>query len=150
MNRVCGPSTTHGNNKKRRLAQGDEEQVVLEPSGTYYQSSESKCGILIAEHDIEGNSVTLSNPTDVDIPMANWVIKRTSTDGPAIEHKFSKNSVLKSQAQITVWSNSAPMGKNEPPSDIVMKSNWSAGDKMITLLIDKEGNVSYILKILVL
>jgi len=137
---LSGPSTTRGNNKKRRLAQGDEEQVVLEPSGTYYQSSESKCGILIAEHDIEGNSVTLSNPTDVDIPMANWVIKRTSTDGPAIEHKFSKNSVLKSQAQITVWSNSAPMGKNEPPSDIVMKSNWSAGDKMITLLIDKEGN----------
>ena len=99
---LSGPSTTHGNNKKRRLAQGDEEQVVLEPSGTYYQSSESKVGILIAEHDIEGNSVTLSNPTDVDIPMANWVIKRTSTDGPAIEHKFSKNSVLKSQAQITV------------------------------------------------
>lgn len=135
-----GPSTTRGNNKKRRLAQGDEEQAVIEPSTTYNQSSESKSGILIAEHDLEGNSVILSNPTDVDIPMGNWVIKRSSNDGGLTEYKFSKNSVIKSQAQITVWSNSAPMGKNEPPSHIVMKTNWSAGDKMITVLSDKEGN----------
>jgi lamin B len=138
-------SSTNRGNKKRRLAQsGDEEQQqavssLVEPIFTYTQSSESKNGIDIDVHDFDSHSVTLTNTTENDIPIGNWTIRRLA-DGNNVDYKFPKSTVIKANAQIVIWSSTAPNAKNEPPNSLISKNQWTVGDKMITVLSDKEGN----------
>lgn len=145
---ISTSTTTRGNNKKRRLAQASDDDLPavaalsgVEPIATVTQSSDSKCGIVIADHDYEGNLVTLINSTDKDMPIGNWSIKRNTNVGES-EYKFSKNFVLKANSQVNVWSHSCASAKNEPPNDLTSKQAWSVSDSMITVLNDKEGNVS--------
>lgn len=138
---LSGAATNARGNKKRRLAQtGDEESQVLaqDPIFNYTQSSDSKSGILINEHDFDANSVVLTNTTEKDISVSQWMIRRMA-DGADSEFKFPKNTVLKVGAKTTIWSNSATNAKNEPPSDFMSKHTWTVGDKMITIVQDKEG-----------
>jgi len=139
---LIGNNTTNGaKNKKRRLATDEEQsQAIVEtPLVSYTQSFDSKLGFLIGEHDFEANCITITNQTEKDVPIGHWVIRR-SADAAASDFKFPKNAVIKSGSKITVWSNSAANGKNEPPSDFLSKQAWTVGDKMITILEDKEGN----------
>lgn len=143
-------SSTNRGNKKRRLAQsGDEEQQqavssLVEPIFTYTQSSDTKNGIDIDVHDFDSHSVTLTNTTENDIPIGNWTIRRLA-DGNNVDYKFPKSTVIKANAQIVIWSTTAPNAKNEPPNSLISKNQWTVGDKMITVLSDKEGNVNYFL-----
>jgi len=142
---VGSAANGRGNNKKRRLAQtGEDEQSQafvdesIAATVTYNQSSESKSGILIGEHDFDANTVVITNPTDKDIPIGHWVIRRVA-DTIDADFKFTKNAVLKAGLSITIWSNAAVNGKNDPPTDYLAKHPWPVGDNMITVLLDKDS-----------
>jgi lamin B len=123
--------------KKRRIASTEEE------APSYLQSDASSCGINILEHDFEGKCVKLQNNSDKDVEIGGWHLKRLA-EGQETDYKFNKSAVIKSGQCITVWSSNNSV-THTPPVDLVMKTQrWFVGDKMITLLLDSEGNVSLI------
>jgi lamin B len=137
------PSTSSGATsraKKRKQAPVEQEDL---PTGSvsYNQTQVSQSGIEIAEHDFEGKCVRLINTTDKDIPIGGWSVKRIA-DGQEIDYKFGNRAVLKPSNPITIWSNNSGVNA-EPPNEIVFQNKWPIGDSMITLLNDKEANVSF-------
>lgn len=144
---AAGASTlTTRSGKKRKMAntfEADESVIVssVGQSVDVKQSHKTECGIEIGEHDFEGKCVRLINTTDKEMPIGGWLLRRNA-DNQLTEYKFNKSTVIKPGQQITVWSSNSG-ASHEPPNDILMNSlRWFVGDSMITILVDKDANVS--------
>ena len=131
----------HRSGKKRRIVDEDAR-------ATHLQSDETACDIKILEHDFDGKFVKLQNLSDKDIPIGGWQLKRVA-DENVVEFKFHKSTVVKAGQVITVWSSNAN-ALHSPPEDIVMKQALVVADQMMTILSDKELNVSIYLLLLLL
>jgi lamin B len=136
---VAAASTSTRGNRKRRMPSNVEIEVE-QSSVELEQSQQTSCGVEIGKHDMDAKSVQLTNTTDKEINIGNWLIRR-SADGKESEYKLPKSLVLKPAQTVTVWSSNS--GKaHEPPNDLVMtqQNKWVVGDSMITILVDKDSN----------
>jgi lamin B len=155
---ASGVAGTTRSGKKRRIATGADESeslaatassalaaaTTVSNSSLYTQSHQSNCGIEIADHDHDGKYIRIINTSDKEFPIGGWIIRRKAIDtNQEAEYKFHKSVVIKPGQQINVWSSNAGI-THDPPNDLVMNAQrWFAGDKMITVLNDKDGNVIY-------
>lgn len=67
---------------------------------------------------------------------------KTSTEGYEVEYKLPAKRVIKAGESLTIWShNSADLKTGD---DLAMSGskNWLTGASVITVVNDKEGNVS--------
>jgi lamin B len=131
--------------KKRRLvdtADQDDELLVTSSStkAQYTQSDTTSCGVKVVEHDFEGKSIKLINVGDKEVNLSGWILKRYAQE-QEVEFKFPKNTIIKPNQTITIWSANSGVTQ-ELPNDLVMSNNnkWVVGDKMITALVDKSNN----------
>ncbi|XP_029943531.1 lamin-B2-like isoform X3 [Salarias fasciatus] len=123
--------------KRRRVEAEPEEEEEEEEEE---EGAESSGGVGVAPADPEGNSVTLVNRTDQDVPLGNWRLNRQVDGGDQISYRFSPKFVLAAGRSVTVWS--ADSGSaHRPPSDLLWKSqgSWGTGSDVVTTLIDGDG-----------
>lgn len=133
----AGSSTRSAKKRKTHAPiEIDVEEKVTNCS--YVQSQHNSSGIEIAEHDFEGKHIKLVNTTDKDVAIGGWQIKRSGSDGQESSYKFSKNAVIKPGQQLSVWSANSGVA-HEPPNELLMNSNWTVSDQMVTVVVDKEG-----------
>lgn len=126
--------------KKRRIAATEEE--VSDTAPQYVTSATSTCGVNVQEHDYDGKTVKLYNSSDKEVAIGGWQLKRLA-DGQETDYKFHKSTIIKPGQTITVWSSNTSV-THDPPVDLVMKTQrWFTGEKMITVLLDQDGNVSF-------
>ncbi|CAN9500869.1 unnamed protein product [Ophioblennius macclurei] len=147
----------------RKLLEGEESRLNLAPSpplrggvtwlagsarskkrrmeaGLQGEESSSSGGISIAPTDPKGNSVTLVNHTDQDLPLGNWRLNQQVDHGDQVSFKFSPKFVLEAGRSVTVWSLDSG-STHHPPSDLLWKtqSSWGTGNDITTSLIDADG-----------
>lgn len=139
-------SMGRGAAKKRRITSGTDsyEETASSSSATYIQSHQTSCGLEIGEHDFEGKQITLTNTSDKEINVGGWTIKRNA-DNQINEYKFTSKVAIKPGQTLRVWSANVAGATHDPHSgEFIMKGErWHVGDKMITLLSDKEANVIF-------
>ena len=130
-------------NKKRRLA--DESLIESEKlsSNHYIQTQQNTSGIQIDLHDQSGKQIRLVNTLNKDVSLAGWKLSRKANDEKS-EFKFGKNVVVKAGQHLNVWSCDAGV-KQSLPHDLVMSAGnkWCVADAMVSLLVDKDDNVSF-------
>ncbi|CAL8288809.1 unnamed protein product [Merluccius merluccius] len=104
------------------------------------QSASASGRITVDEVDLDGKFVRLSNKSDEDQLLANWMIQRKEGSSEPISFKFPPKFTLKAGATVTVWS-SGGGGVHSPPSDLVWKTqtSWGSGDLMETVLLSTSG-----------
>lgn len=84
----------------------------------------------------------MTNTGDKEQPLGGWILKRTA-DNQVIEYKFGKSIVLKPGQSLNVHSANAGVTQDVAAGELVMGGGqkWPVGDAIITVLLDKEGNV---------
>ncbi|KAI1301896.1 Lamin Dm0 [Halotydeus destructor] len=94
--------------------------------------------IEVDDHDVEeGSHVTLENKGKEDVPLGGWHLELTAGNAKT-EYKFPRNTVIKAESTIKIWSANTKHASN-PPTDLVMKNqNWAHGDEMTTRLFNSE------------
>jgi lamin B len=110
--------------------------------GQYIQTQQNTSGIEIDTHDQSGRQVRLVNKTTKEINVSGWKLSRKANDNKC-EYKFGKSVVIKPNQHLSVWSSDAGV-KQTLPHDFVMSANqkWHIADAMVTVLVDKDDNVS--------
>jgi len=105
----------------------------------YSTKSSAKDVVEVFEMSTDGKFIKLFNSSeDKDVALGGWQVKQMVSNGEVI-FKFPRNSTLKAQQYVTVWSSSSNQ-THSPPADYVMKGlEWYARDEMKTILLDKEG-----------
>jgi len=108
----------------------------------YIQTQQNTSGIEIDTHDQQGKQVRLVNKTNKEINVSGWKLSRKANDNKC-EYKFGKSVVIKPNQHLSVWSSDAGV-KQTLPHDFVMGANqkWHVADAMVTVLVDKDDNVS--------
>lgn len=134
-------STTSKKSKKRKVdgvevSQNQNHSVI----SSYEQSGETSVGVDICEMQYDYKSLKLKNTNDKDTAVGGWILKQVC-DGSEIEYKLPKSRVIKANEALTIWSSGM---KPDGSDDLVMTGNkqWLSGSTVITLLNDKDGNVS--------
>uniref|UniRef100_A0A672FFA0 Lamin-B2-like n=1 Tax=Salarias fasciatus TaxID=181472 RepID=A0A672FFA0_SALFA len=123
--------------KRRRVEAEPEEEEEEEEEE---EGAESSGGVGVAPADPEGNSVTLVNRTDQDVPLGNWRLNRQVDGGDQISYRFSPKFVLAAGRSVTVWS--ADSGSaHRPPSDLLWKSqgSWGTGSDLLRAGLVRRG-----------
>jgi lamin B len=131
-------SSTRSAKKRKTNAPIEIDVEEKTTNCSYVQSQQNSSGIEIGEHDFEGKHIKLVNTTDKDIAIGGWQIKRSGSDGQESSYKFGKNAVIKPGQQMSAWSANSGVA-HEPPNELLMNSNWTVSDQMVTVLVDKEG-----------
>lgn len=113
---------------------------------SYNTEGHTTSDVEINDHDAEGNYVQVLNKGEKEISLAGWQLVRNAANNPQpTTFKFNRNIVIKPGAKITVWSAGVKGKTNNPPSDLLMKSNsWAIAPEMTTSLMDADGNVSWV------
>jgi len=120
--------------KRKRAVVHDEENVI-----DIKVFSDSKGDLEINDYDQEGKYVKLYNKGDEDLSLSGWQLT-TKCGDKVVVHKFHRTTVIKSKGTITVWSSDSKATHN-PPSEILMKSNWCTGDDVSITLVNTDGEV---------
>ena len=125
--------------KKRRL---QEDAQSEEASSQYIQTQQNTSGIEIDNHDQSGKQVRLVNTTTKEVNISGWKLSRKADENKS-EFKFGKSVTIKPGQHLSVWSSDAGV-KQALPHDFVMNTGqkWNVADAMVTVLVDKDENVS--------
>jgi chromosome segregation ATPase len=136
-------SVTESARKRKRADETPSKAARLVKDSTFNSDFTSKASskdvIEVFETDPSGKFVKLFNTSaDKDVSLGGWQLHHLAGDDE-MSFKFPRNSLLKAQQYLTVWSSSSGQ-THSPPSDYVMKGqDWYAADEMKTMLVDKEG-----------
>lgn len=125
--------------KRKRVVIEDNENTV-----EFKTFSDSQGDVQISDYDQEGKYVKLQNKTDQDISLSGWQLIRKVGEKVTTTYKFNRTAVVKGSGTVTVWSAESKATHN-PPTDLLMKTNWGTGDDISTSLLNPEGIVSHFL-----
>lgn len=123
--------------KRKRVVIEDNENTV-----EFKTFSDSQGDVQISDYDQEGKYVKLGNKTDQDISLSGWQLIRKVGDKVTTTYKFNRTAVVKGSGTVTVWSAESKAAHN-PPTDLLMKTNWGVGDDLSTSLLNPEGLVRF-------
>jgi lamin B len=133
--------TTNRSKKRKFISNEEGEQVVSTTSPSLFTSSSTSNGAIeIPDIDFSGKSIKIQNTSASDVPINGWTLRRDVSD-EQVFFKFPKGTIVKANDHVTVWSSNSGVA-NDPPKNILSNQKWIIGDRMITVLTDKEGNVS--------
>jgi septal ring factor EnvC (AmiA/AmiB activator) len=145
------PASLEPSRKRKRVEQsgsslfgfgGGSQSVVQESSSSsdYSVKSSAKDVAEIHEIDVLGKFVKIRNTsTEKVVSLGGWQLIQT-VDDKEITYKFNRNSQLKPEQTITVWSSDSDQTAS-PPSNLLMKDQaWSTGDEIKVVLVDAKGD----------
>lgn len=121
-----------GGKRKRTLIEEEEHSA-----SDYSVLSTAKGDVEIQESCPEGKFVKLFNKGDHEVAIGAWQLKRVSGDNETA-FKFHRSVKVEPKGVVTIWSADAGV-THEPPTNIVMKQKWFAGDNFKTQLLNAEG-----------
>lgn len=135
-----GRSTPAGRGTPSRA--GKRKRTILDETDEHLTSdysvlSAAKGDIEIQESCPDGKFVKLFNKGENEIAIGAWQLKRTSGENETI-FKFHRSVKVEPKGIVTVWSADTD-ATHEPPSNIVMKQKWFAGENIKTHLLNSDG-----------
>lgn len=140
-NLSTGRSGTPGRGTPSRPVK--RKRTMLEESSTYSlsdfkTSSSAKTDVEVAEVDVEGKFVRLTNKGEKEFSLSGWYISHKANETETV-YKFHRSLKIAPGASVTVFS--AGTGAiHEPPANLVMKEQrWFVADKMVTQLFNMDG-----------
>lgn len=127
-------STTRRGVKRRRLNQ--EDFVSFDQTAKSWKSnSHAEGDVIIDEVDTEGKFIRITNKSEEDMPIVNWMIKSTAGDRE-VSFKFHSRAKIMAGKSITIYSNDSG-AEHQPPFNILMKNQrWPQGDAIRTELLN--------------
>ncbi|CAJ1062865.1 unnamed protein product [Xyrichtys novacula] len=96
--------------------------------------------VTVAEVDLMGKFIRLSNMGDKDQSLHNWQVKRQAGGRTPMVYKFPPKFSLRAGGSVTIWAASGG-GTNNPPTDLVWRNqdSWGTGDHLLVTLINASG-----------
>ncbi|XP_076322958.1 lamin Dm0-like [Tachypleus tridentatus] len=122
--------------KRRRVV----SQTSLKRSSNARQVSASAKGdIEITDQDQDGKYIKIHNKGDKDVSLGNWQLVCQAGEEETV-HRFHRNSLIKPNMTVTIWSSDSGVTHNPSSGDIVMKGQkWVIGESTTVTILNSDG-----------